>query len=132
VNLLKESNMAVKVVVIEDEEFLTELIRINLRLRGIDVTTAEYGEDGYAKILEEKPDLILLDARLPDIDGWEICKRIKGNEEINMIPVVFVTAAAQESDRLKAIEAGADGFLAKPFQITELLNTIKKHAISSG
>lgn len=124
--------MAVKVVVIEDEEFLTELIRINLRLRGIDVTTAEYGEDGYEKVLENKPDLILLDARLPDIDGWEICKRIKSNNEINMIPVVFVTAAAQESDRQRAIEAGADGFLAKPFQIKELLNTIKKYAVSSG
>ncbi len=124
--------MAVKVVVIEDEEFLTELIRINLRLRGINVTTAEFGEDGYAKILEQKPDLILLDARLPDIDGWEICKRIKSNEEINMIPVVFVTAAAQESDRLRAKEAGADGFLAKPFQITELLNTIKKFSVPSG
>ncbi|NLL13178.1 MAG: response regulator [Fibrobacter sp.] len=124
--------MAVKVVVIEDEEFLTELIRVNLRLRGIDVTTAEYGEDGYAKVLEIKPDLILLDARLPDIDGWEICKRIKSNDEINMIPVVFVTAAAQESDRLRAKEAGADGFLAKPFQITELLNTIKKYSVSSG
>lgn len=124
--------MAVKVVVIEDEEFLTELIRVNLKLRGIDVTTAEYGEDGYAKVLEIKPDLILLDARLPDIDGWEICKRIKSNDEINMIPVVFVTAAAQESDRLRAKEAGADGFLAKPFQITELLNTIKKYSVSSG
>ena len=124
--------MAVKVVVIGDEEFLTELIRVNLRLRGIDVTTAEYGEDGYAKVLEIKPDLILLDARLPDIDGWEICKRIKSNDEINMIPVVFVTAAAQESDRLRAKEAGADGFLAKPFQITELLNTIKKYSVSSG
>jgi len=123
--------MAVKVVVIEDEEFLTELIRINLRLRGIDVTTAEYGEDGYSKILEQKPDLILLDARLPDIDGWEICKRIKSNDQINMIPVIFVTAAAQESDRLRAKEAGADGFLAKPFQITELLNTIKKYSVSS-
>jgi two-component system alkaline phosphatase synthesis response regulator PhoP len=124
--------MAIKVVVIEDEEFLTELIRVNLKLRGIDVTTAEYGEDGYAKILEKKPDLILLDARLPDIDGWEICKRIKSNDEISMIPVVFVTAAAQESDRLRAKEAGADDFLAKPFQITELLNTIKKYSVSSG
>ncbi len=123
--------MAVKVVVIEDEEFLTELIKINLRLRGIDVTTAEYGEDGYSKVLEERPDLVLLDARLPDIDGWEICKRIKSNDEVNMIPVVFVTAAAQESDRLRAKEAGSDGFLAKPFQITELLNTIKKYSVSS-
>ena len=88
--------MAVKVVVIEDEEFLTELIRVNLRLRGIDVTTAEYGEDGYAKVLEIKPDLILLDARLPDIDGWEICKRIKSNDEINMIPWYLFTAARRK------------------------------------
>lgn len=123
--------MPIKVVVIEDEEFLTELIKINLRLRGIDVTTAEYGEDGYAKILEQKPDLILLDARLPDIDGWEICKRIKSNSAISKIPVVFVTAAAQESDKMRAKEAGADGFLAKPFQITELLKTIKKFTVSS-
>jgi two-component system alkaline phosphatase synthesis response regulator PhoP len=84
------------------------------------------------KFLKKKPDLILLDARLPDIDGWEICKRIKSNDEISMIPVVFVTAAAQESDRLRAKEAGADDFLAKPFQITELLNTIKKYSVSSG
>ncbi len=123
--------MPIKVVVIEDEEFLTELIKINLRLRGIDVTTAEYGEDGYAKILEQKPDLILLDARLPDIDGWEICKRIKSNSAISKIPVVFVTAAAQESDKMRAKEAGADGFLAKPFQIKELLKTIKKFTVSS-
>lgn len=123
--------MAIKVVVIEDEEFLTELIKINLRLRGIDVTTAEYGEDGYAKVLEQKPDLILLDARLPDIDGWEICKRIKSNSAISKIPVVFVTAAAQESDKMRAKEAGADGFLAKPFQITDLLKTIKNFTVSS-
>lgn len=122
--------MAIKVVVIEDEEFLTELIRINLRLRGIEVTTAEYGEEGYKKVLEVKPDLILLDARLPDIDGWEICKRIKNNVMVRMLPVVFVTAAAQESDKVRAKDAGADGFLAKPFQIIDLLNTIKKFTAS--
>lgn len=119
--------MAIKVVVIEDEEYLAELIKINLGLRGIEVITSEFGEEGYEQVLKIKPDLILLDARLPDIDGWEICKRLKSEEEVRNIPVVFVTAAAQESDKIRAKESGADGFLAKPFQISDLLKIIQQY-----
>jgi len=120
--------MGIKVVVIEDEEFLAELIKINLDLRGVDVTTSEFGEEGYELVLKMKPDLILLDARLPDIDGWEVCRRLKSEISVRDIPIVFVTAAAQESDKARAKEAGADGFLAKPFQISDLLKIINQYA----
>lgn len=119
--------MEFKVVVIEDEEYLAELIKINLGLRGIDVFWAESGEEGYNLVIKIKPDLILLDARLPDVDGWEICMRLKNDNSMKKIPIIFVTAAAQESDKIKAKEAGADGFLAKPFQISDLLQTIQKY-----
>jgi len=72
--------------------------------------------------------LILLDARLPDIDGWEVCRRLKSEISVRDIPIVFVTAAAQESDKARAKEAGADGFLAKPFQISDLLKIINQYA----
>lgn len=120
--------MAAKnIVVIEDEENLVELIKINLRFRGMNVITEEYGEGGYNTVLKSMPDIVLLDAGLPDVDGWEICKRLKENSAVRHIPVIFVTAAAQERDKSRAKEVGADGFLAKPFEISELLNIINQY-----
>ncbi len=118
--------MAENVLVIEDEKALSELVKINLSLRGISVLTADTGEEGLELAYSEHPKLILLDVRLPDLDGWEICRRLKSQKSDHWTPaIVFLTAATQKTDREKAREAGGDGFLEKPFEISDLINTVK-------
>ncbi|MFP4164440.1 MAG: response regulator transcription factor [Chitinispirillaceae bacterium] len=116
------------VLVIEDEKALAELVRINLSLRGISVITAGTGEEGLKTAYSDHPRLILLDVRLPDLDGWEICRKLKGETADSWVPsVIFLTAATQKTDREKAREAGGDGFLEKPFEITDLVGTVKQY-----
>ncbi|MFP4013505.1 MAG: response regulator transcription factor [Chitinispirillaceae bacterium] len=115
------------VLVIEDEKALAELVRINLSLRGVSVITAGTGEEGLELAYSEHPRLILLDVRLPDLDGWEICRELKKKTTDHWMPaIVFLTAATQKTDREKAKEAGGDGFLEKPFEITDLVGTVKQ------
>lgn len=118
--------MPYDVLVIEDEKALAELVRINLSLRGISVLTAGTGEEGLELAYSEHPKLILLDVRLPDLDGWEICRELKKKTTDHWTPaIVFLTAATQKTDREKAKESGGDGFLEKPFEITDLVGTVK-------
>jgi DNA-binding response OmpR family regulator len=115
--------MSKKILIIDDEENIIELLNINLSLRGYDVISAETGEKGLELALKEKPSIILLDIKLPGIDGWEVFKRFQSKSNTKDTQIFFLTAAVQKKDRAQAQTLGAR-FIPKPFDIEDLLNTI--------
>ncbi|KHO62798.1 ArsR family transcriptional regulator [Thermoanaerobacter sp. YS13] len=117
--------MAHMVLVIEDEVHILELLRYNLEAAGYKVITSENGKEGLDKALEEKPDLVILDLMLPDVDGLEICKILKKNDETKNIPIIMLTAKSEEFDKVLGLELGADDYITKPFSVRELLARIK-------
>lgn len=117
-----------KILIVDDEYFLAEVIKSRLVVLGYDVEIAEHGEAALAFLKNEIPDLILMDVMMPVLDGWETTKRIKADEHLKKIPVVFLTARAQHEDHLKASEVGGDDYLSKPFEAEELVAKVKKWA----
>jgi DNA-binding response OmpR family regulator len=118
--------MASDVVIIEDEEAVSFALTVILSRNGITTAVADTGNEGLVLARREHPALVLVDVRLPDMDGWEICRQLKGGGKGWVPAVMFLTAAAQESDRRKAAEAGADAFVAKPFEMSRLVAEIKR------
>lgn len=114
-----------KIVVIEDEVDILEVIEYNLRREGFEVIASESGEDGLEKIERVAPDLILLDLMLPEIDGIELCKRLKSDPVTSGIPVIMVTAKGEESDVVLGLGVGADDYVTKPFSPKELIARVK-------
>ena len=114
-----------KIMVIEDEADILEVIRHNLARESYDVLTAEDGETAIKKIQTEMPDLILLDLMLPGIDGLEVCQRLKANAETRLIPIIMVTAKGEESDVVLGLGIGADDYITKPFSPKELIARVK-------
>ncbi len=117
--------MAKKIFIIEDELDFLSTLRERLEFEGFVVATAVDGEEALKKIPQEKPDLILLDIMLPEMNGYQVCRELKSNPETKTIPVVVVTAKSQESDKFWAKETGADDYLTKPFEMEELLQKIQ-------
>lgn len=116
-----------RVLVVEDEAELAEILEYNLRKSGYTVFTAPDGLSACRLAAEARPDLILLDLLLPDLDGWEICKLIRGHgdEEIAATPIVMVTALGSLDDRLQGLELGADAYIPKPYSIREVLLKVR-------
>ncbi len=112
-----------KILIIEDEQDLIKGLKLNLSDEGYDVDWAVNGVDGLRKALEEAPDLIVLDIMLPEMDGLEVCRRLR-QKSIN-IPVIMLTAKGGEIDKVVGLEIGADDYMTKPFSIRELLARIK-------
>lgn len=115
--------MKKKVLVIEDEANIRELVMYNLKANGYDAIEAEDGISGITLAYKENPDLILLDIMLPGKDGYEICRELR-SEGIE-IPIIMLTAKSEEVDKVLGLEFGADDYIAKPFGIRELLARIK-------
>lgn len=116
--------MAHRILYIEDNPQNMRLVRKMLTVGGYDMLEANDGFTGVALALKEKPDLILMDINLPDIDGIEATKRIRQASETSQIPIVALTANAMHGDREIFLNAGCDGYLAKPVTRNELLNTV--------
>lgn len=114
-----------KVLIVDDEEHIRELIKFNLKKEGYDIEVAINGVEALNIIREIKFDLILLDLMLPEIDGLEICKEIRRNEETSDIPVMMITAKGEEFDKVLGLELGADDYITKPFSIRELMARVK-------
>jgi len=115
--------MKKKILIIEDEEDLIKGLKLNLSDEGFDVDWAVNGVEGLRKALEETPDLIILDIMLPEMDGLEVCRRLRQNK--TGIPVIMLTAKGEEIDKVVGLEIGADDYITKPFSIRELLARIK-------
>ena len=114
-----------KIVVIEDEVDILEVITYNLSKEGFDVCSALDGEEGLALIKKEVPDLVLLDLMLPGLDGIEICRKLKTDYSTRSIPIIMVTAKGEESDIVLGLGMGADDYMVKPFRPRELMARIR-------
>jgi two-component system alkaline phosphatase synthesis response regulator PhoP len=118
--------MTKKILVVEDEAELTNAIQIRLEQAGYEVLIAYDGKEGLEKAREENPDLIVLDLMLPKMDGYKVCRMLKFDAKYKKIPVVMLTARAQEKDESLGYEVGADVFITKPFKYQVLLSKIRE------
>ena len=116
---------AARVLVVEDEADVAEMIRYNLGKEGYDVRLAGNGADALRQVKEAKPDVILLDIMVPQLNGWEICRRLKQDRETVGIPVIMVTGRVEEGDKVLGFEMGADDYVTKPFSPRELLARVR-------
>jgi putative two-component system response regulator len=117
--------VAGKILVVDDDAANRELLQEFLAAEGLEVLTAPDGRSSLLEFSRSKPDLVLLDVNMPFVDGFEVCRRLKGNPETRLTPVVLVTALSATEDRVQGIKAGADGFLSKPFDHSELLAHVR-------
>ena len=116
--------MKPKILIIDDEIHIVELIKFNLENSGYEVDVSYDGLDGYLKIKQDKPNLVLLDWMLPNISGIDMLKKIRSDESLSNIPVIMLTAKNMERDKIEGLELGADDYITKPFSIKELLARI--------
>jgi two-component system phosphate regulon response regulator PhoB len=110
-----------KILVVEDETDIRQILAYNLEQAGHEVLVAERGDSALAMVRDRRPDLILLDLMLPEISGLEICRTLKSDAGLRTIPVIMLTARNEEIDRVVGFELGADDYVAKPFSVRELL-----------
>ena len=111
-----------KILVVDDEPRMVQLIGMNLKLEGFEVISSPDGVQGLEKVTKEMPDLVLLDIMMPDMDGFETLKRIR---EISSVPVIFLSVKGEEPDRVRGLDLGADDYITKPFSPRELVSRIK-------
>lgn len=114
-----------KIVVIEDEPDINEVICYNLEREGYEVISAEDGEQGLESVRAALPDLVLLDLMLPGMDGLEVCKELKSDERTRPVPVIMVTAKGEEKEVVTGLDLGADDYVAKPFGPRELVARVR-------
>jgi DNA-binding response OmpR family regulator len=114
-----------KIVIAEDEPDIRELIAFTLRFAGYEVITGSNGEEGYQLTRSERPDLVMLDVRMPKLTGYEACKRIKSEPELAATPVIFLSAKGQENEIEQGLAAGAEEYLLKPFAPDQLVDRVK-------
>lgn len=114
-----------RILVIDDEEHIVELIKYNLDAAGYITEVVYNGLEGLAKAKETKPSLIVLDLMLPQMDGLEVCKNIRRDEELKNTPIIMLTAKSEEIDKILGLELGADDYMTKPFSVRELMARIK-------
>ena len=123
---LQGASMSVeKIVVIEDEKDISEIIKFNLEKESYLVLTEADGISGLRTIKDEGPSLIILDLMLPELDGIEVCRRLKADSLTNHIPIIMVTAKGEESDIILGLGIGADDYITKPFSTKELVARVK-------
>lgn len=121
----RDPNRPLKVLVVDDEADVRENLCEFLAGNGFAAVEAADGEEALAKSFTEKPDLILLDLRLPKVDGYQVCQTLKGNPITSVIPIIMVTALNATPQKIKGIEYGADDYIEKPFDLEELLARIR-------
>jgi two-component system KDP operon response regulator KdpE len=111
-----------KILIVDDEPGLRDLVRINLEHEGFGVVQAENGVLGLDAVREEHPDLVILDVMMPEMDGWETCKKLR---EFSQVPVLMLTARVQSQDIVTGLNSGADDYLLKPFNMDELMARVR-------
>jgi two-component system alkaline phosphatase synthesis response regulator PhoP len=114
-----------RILVVEDDDDIAELIGYNLEREGYDVKRVESGEAALDRVAKERPDLVLLDLMLPKLDGLEVCRRLKAGAQTRDLPVVMVTAKGEESDVVAGLELGAEDYITKPFRARELVARVR-------
>ena len=118
------NDMGSRILVVEDSAVIRRLIEVCLRAADLEIITREDGKNGLTAVSTESPDLVVLDIGLPGMDGWEVLERIRRDKVTQDIPVVVLTAHAEEESRRRASEGGADAFVTKPFQPNDFRTTV--------
>ena len=114
-----------KILVVDDEDDILHFLELVLKEKGYDVVTASNGHDALTAAQIEKPDLVLLDIMMPQMDGWEVLKLLRVDEETRRIPVAMLSARTEAKDRVQGLQEGAIDYICKPFSLTELLGKIE-------
>ncbi len=109
-----------KILIVEDDLDVAEMLNAYFRVQGYEVFTVNWGEDGVRAAQTVMPDLMILDIRLPDIDGFEVARRVRTDRRTHEIPIIFLTEKRERADRLQGFEVGADDYITKPFDVQEL------------
>lgn len=123
------------ILIVEDDLDLAEMLNAYFRVQGYEVLTAAWGEDAVRLSQEKSPDIILLDIRLPDIDGYEVCRRVRSQRRTEAIPIIFLTERRDRIDKLQGLELGVVDYITKPFDIQELRlrvrNSLRRASLES-
>jgi two-component system, OmpR family, alkaline phosphatase synthesis response regulator PhoP len=114
-----------KILIVEDEHDILQLVKLYVEKEGFRTISAVTGAEALRQIKQEKPDLVVLDLMLPEIDGIEVCKRLRSDPVTSMLPIIMLTAKAEESDTVVGLELGADDYVIKPFSPKTLVARIK-------
>jgi CheY-like chemotaxis protein len=118
--------MAGRILVVDDDEVIRQLIRVNLELEGFQVHTAVDGQDCLDRVDEVAPQLVTLDAMMPRLDGFRTAEQLRGNPQTSHIRIVMLSARAQDQDRRQGEAAGADAYLTKPFDPDDLIRLVQR------
>ena len=116
-----------RILIVDDEPDLVETIQVSLELEDYECLLAYDGFRGFERAQKEKPDLIILDVMLPGMNGYKVCRLLKFDEKFKHIPIIMLTAEAQEKDRLTGKETGADVYMTKPFSADKLLAKVHEY-----
>src|SRR2546430_2168993 len=117
--------MATRILVVEDDQDIAQLVGRYLQKAGFTADVLASGREAIATITARPPDLLILDRMLPQVDGLEICRAMRANDRTAAMPIIMLTARAEESDRIVGLELGADDYLAKPFSPNELVARVR-------
>jgi two-component system phosphate regulon response regulator PhoB len=117
--------MSARILIVEDEAPLSELLRYNLTAEGYEVETAARGDEADTRLRESSPDLVVLDWMLPGLSGIELCRRLRARPETKALPIIMLTARGEESERVRGLSTGADDYIVKPFSVPELVARIR-------
>lgn len=120
------NNSPLKILLIDDEDFIVTALSFKLEKRGMEVIRAKDGMEGLEMARTENPDMIILDIMLPGIDGFKVCKLLKSDDNTMHIPIIIASAKDREADLKIGMEAGTDHYLTKPFKMGDILNLIKE------
>src|SRR6202521_1476590 len=117
--------MNASILIVEDEEALTLLLRYNLEPQGYEGETIPRGDEADTRLKEGTPDLVILDWMLPGLSGIELCRRLRARPETRQLPIIMLTARGEESERVRGLSTGADDYIVKPFSVPELLARVR-------
>jgi two-component system phosphate regulon response regulator PhoB len=117
--------MGARILIVEDEEPLTLLLRYNLEAEGFEVDTVARGDEAETRLRESPPDLVVLDWMLPGLSGIELCRRLRARPQTRALPIIILTARGEESERVRGLATGADDYIVKPFSVPELLARVR-------
>ncbi len=113
-----------KILIVDDEEAIREMISVSLELAGFQWIEAENGQVAHSRIVDERPDLVLLDWMLPGVSGIELARRLKREQTTAEVPIIMLTAKSEEDNKIQGLDAGADDYVTKPFSTRELISRI--------
>jgi DNA-binding response OmpR family regulator len=115
-----------RILLVDDDPVIVRLLQINFRLEGYEVDTASRGDEALERVRANRPDVVVLDVMMPGLDGWEVARQLKENASARHIPVIFLSARAQDEDRQRGYALGVDEYVTKPFDPAHLVEIVRR------